>query len=181
MRRSEVLGLQWGSIDFENKTITIEHTVTKGTTVLRRNQTKTKASNRVYTVTDSILQMLRNIKAQQEYYKKEFGKGYKDNNYVFKNNDGSLYYPDSITKAFDKIIKAHPDELPQGITFHGLRKSCVSILAHDNLPIAEIQKWVGHHDIETTLKIYTKVKEKKSKLGIAQTLQTLLPDVNDNE
>ena len=28
LRRSEVLGLQWDSFDFENKTITIKHTIT---------------------------------------------------------------------------------------------------------------------------------------------------------
>ena len=30
LRRSEVLGLKWDAFDFDNKTITIKHTVTIG-------------------------------------------------------------------------------------------------------------------------------------------------------
>ena len=31
LRRNEVVGLKWDAIDFERKTITIQHTVTQGT------------------------------------------------------------------------------------------------------------------------------------------------------
>ena len=33
LRRSEALGLKWSAIDFENNTLTIEHTVVKGSTI----------------------------------------------------------------------------------------------------------------------------------------------------
>ncbi len=74
------------------------------------------------------------------------------NDYVFKHADGSLYYPDYPTKAFRKIIKKI-QELPQRITFHGLRSSCVSILVRQNMDVKSIQKWVGHTDIDTTQNI----------------------------
>ena len=49
LRRSKVLGLKWSAIDFENKTITIKHTIVevkiKGTNrILGKDRTKTKAS-----------------------------------------------------------------------------------------------------------------------------------------
>lgn len=69
------------------------------------------------------------------------------------------------TSAFLKIIKANPD-LPQHIAFHGLRKSCVSILVHEGYDIKSIQNWVGHADIDTTLKIYTKIKNIDAKKEI---------------
>lgn len=53
-------------------------------------------------------------------------------------------------------------DLPQNITFHGLRKSCVSILVHQGMDIKSIQEWVGHSDINTTLQIYTKVKKEEA-------------------
>ncbi len=71
----------------------------------------------------------------------------------------AIFYP---SKVFSKLIKKMP-ELPQGITFHGLRSSCVSILVHQGMDVKSIQKWVGHADIDTTLRIYAKVKDKESK------------------
>jgi integrase len=48
LRRSEVLGLKWDAIDFDNNTVTIRHTVTKiNKTTYYRDATKNDASNDV--------------------------------------------------------------------------------------------------------------------------------------
>ena len=65
-------------------------------------------------------------------------------------------------------------ELPQGITFHGLRSSCVSILVHQGMDVKSIQKWVGHADIDTTLRIYAKVKDKESKREISEAMKDII-------
>ena len=128
LRRSEVLGLKWSCIDFRNKTMNITHTVTKGTTINRLNTTKTETSQRFYPLSDTQIELLENLKKIENENKRLCGNCYKDNDYIFKHIDGSLFYPDYPSKAFLKIIKANPD-LPQHITFHGLRKSCVSIVS----------------------------------------------------
>ena len=71
------------------------------------------------------------------------------------------------------MIKAHP-ELPQHITFHGLRTSCVSILVHEGYDVKRIQRWVGHKDINTTLKIYAKVKDKEAKQEILDGMTNII-------
>lgn len=40
------------------------------------------------------------------------------------------------------------------------KNKCVK---NDGYSIKEIQKWVGHADVETTLNIYAKVKESRKK------------------
>lgn len=100
--------------------------------------------------------------AKEKAYRRLCGNGYVENDYIFKHADGTVYYPDYPTKAFSKLIKRIP-ELPQSITFHGLRSSCVSMLVHQGMDVKSIQKWVGHADIDTTLRIYAKVKDKESK------------------
>ena len=71
------------------------------------------------------------------------------------------------------MIAKHP-ELPQSITLHGLRSSCVSILIHEGFDVKSIQKWVGHADINTTLKIYAKVKDKEAKQEILSGMNTII-------
>ena len=173
LRREEALGLRWSCVDFDAKEFRVNHTVTKGMTVNRVNSTKTATSARTYPLTEEQVKMFKHLKAKETENRDLFGSAYHDNDYIFKHEDGSLYYPDYPTKAFGKLIKAHP-ELPQGITFHGLRKSCVSILVHEGYDVKRIQKWVGHADIDTTLKIYAKVKDKEAKQEILNGMNNII-------
>ncbi len=173
LRREESLGLRWSAIDFKNKTMQINHTVTKGMTVMRKNTTKTASSARTYPLTDDQIAMFISLKEKESADRCLCGNCYIDSDYIFKHKDGSLYYPDYPTKAFGKIIKRHP-ELPQHITFHGLRSSCVSILVHQGNDVKSIQKWVGHADINTTLRIYAKVKEKDAKKEISDAMTDII-------
>ena len=117
--------------------------------------------------------MFQRLKDKEISNRKLCGSSYFDSDYIFKHVDGNLYYPDYPSKAFAKFIKRNPD-LPQGITFHGLRSSCVSILVHQGMDVKSIQKWVGHKDIDTTLRIYAKVKDKEAKQDISNTMNGLL-------
>lgn len=173
LRREEVLGLRWSCINYRNKTFRISHTVTVGTAVNRVNATKTDSSTRTYPLSDEQVSMFRHLKAQEDKNRQLFGKAYTENDYIFKRQDGKPYYPDYPTKAFRKIIRKHP-ELPQGITLHGLRTSCVSILVHQGFDVKSIQKWVGHSDINTTLKIYARVKEKEAKQEILDGMDQVI-------
>lgn len=180
LRREEVLGLRWSAIDFSKQTMTINHTVTKGTVINRTNTTKTVASRREYPLTDEQIRLFHSLQKKEKENRKLFGRCYSDNDYIFKHPDGTLYYPDYPTKAFGKIIKATP-ELPQNITFHGLRSSCVSILVHEGKDVKSIQKWVGHSDLDTTLKIYAKVKDKAAKQELSEAMNRLITlDGTDN-
>lgn len=174
LRREEILGLRWSAIDFKNKTMSINHTVTKGLSVHRVNTTKTASSAREYPLTEEQLNMFRQLKNKEEENRKLFGNCYSENEYIFKHHDGKVYYPDYPTKTFTKLIRKMP-ELPQDITFHGLRSSCVSILVHQGMDVKSIQKWVGHADIDTTLRIYAKVKDKESKREISDAMTGIIP------
>ena len=117
--------------------------------------------------------MFEKLKEKEDKYRKLFGSAYVENDYIFKHQDGTLYFPDYPSKAFKKLLAKIP-ELPQAVTFHGLRSSCVSILVHEGYDIKSIQKWVGHADIDTTLRIYAKVKDKESKKEISDGLNNLI-------
>ena len=65
LRRSEIVGLKWDAVDFENKKISIQHTVVtakvNGTvTEIARDKTKTKSSCRTLPLIPACEQMLNN-------------------------------------------------------------------------------------------------------------------------
>ena len=117
--------------------------------------------------------MFRQLKTKEDFNRKLFGNCYIENEYIFKHANGKLFYPDYPTKTFKSLIIKMP-ALPQGITLHGLRSSCVSILVHQGMDVKSIQKWVGHADYETTLKIYAKVKDKEAKREISDKMTSVI-------
>ena len=159
LRRSEVLGIRWSAIDFENKTITISHkviTVTnedkevkKKTKMITKSKTKNKSSYRTFPLFKEIENLLLYTKKMQEYYasifKDSYNKQYKD--FVCLDELGNLRKPDYISHQFKQILRSN--DLRE-IRFHDLRHSCATLLVKKGISLREIQDWLGHSSSKTT-------------------------------
>ena len=175
LRRSEVLGLKWSAIDFENKTITIKHTIVEvklngKNQILGKDRTKTNSSHRTLPLTDEVINALNNARKQQKYYKRKLKKSYitKYEEYVCLKTDGSLIKPDYVTRHFPLLLK---NSGLRHIRFHDLRHSCASLLLARNIPMKAIQEWLGHSDFSTTANIYAHL-DINSKLLSAEAISS---------
>ena len=66
-RRSEVIGLKWSAVDFENDTITIDHTITQSNgKLIIRDKTKTKSSKRTLPLEPIVKSLLIELKEKQK-------------------------------------------------------------------------------------------------------------------
>ncbi|MCD8217114.1 MAG: tyrosine-type recombinase/integrase [Clostridiales bacterium] len=101
------------------------------------------------------------------------GKSYQDSGYIFCWEDGRPYTPDYLTKSFKKLVRAN-DRLDNNLTLHSLRASCVSILIHMGVDIKDVQKWVGHSGIQTTLNIYAQTNQKQQDKTMNHMVDALL-------
>ena len=118
LRRSEVLGLKWDSVNFAMQTLTIRYTVARVTKVVEKNKTKNASSFRSFPLTDDAVRLFKILLQQEQYYRNHFGKDYIDNDYVFTWEDGHPYSPDYVSHTFHKLLKKY--DLPH-IRFHDLR------------------------------------------------------------
>ena len=78
LRRSEIVGLKWSAVDFEQNTITINHTVTSCNldgkcVIVAKDTTKTKSSRRTLPLVPYFHEKLLAVKAQQEKIKSYVG------------------------------------------------------------------------------------------------------------
>lgn len=158
LRRSEVIGLKWDAIDFEQNTITIRHTVTQcdingKLTVVASDTTKTKSSRRTLPLVPFMREKLLVLKEEQEENRRLCGRSYiKDYmDYVCVNEIGDLIKPHYVTDSFPKLLKANG---LRRIRFHDLRHSCASLLLANGVPMKQIQEWLGYSDFSTTANIY---------------------------
>ena len=163
LRRSEVLGLRWSAIDFDRNTLSINHTVVKNRTIVEKDTVKSQTSFHTYLLIEDVKNVL-----LQEYKKKEenaqkFASAYKNTDYVFTWEDGTLFRPDYITRGFQRVLKHNG--LPM-MRFHDLRHSTASILYDKGWDIKDIQSWLRHSSIDVTSDIYTHITEdRKSRMA----------------
>lgn len=166
LRRSEVLGLKWDSVNLENNIIIIKHTVVRFSTVVEKDSTKTASSFRSYPITQDVKNILLDLKQQEKANRKIFGKEYIENDYIFKWENGKPYAPDYITRKFGKLLNKHN---LRHIRFHDLRHSCASLLIANGFTLKDIQEWLGHSDIQVTANIYAHLDVKR-KNNIANSM-----------
>ena len=183
LRRSEVLGLQWNSFDFKNKTITIKHTITitnidGNRKIEGKDRTKNKSSYRTLPLFDDIANMLLDVKEKQGAFKKAFGNSYNKEylNYVFVKPDGNIVRPDYVTEHFSTLLKKNN---MKHIRFHDLRHSCASLLLAKGIPMKSIQEWLGHSNFSTTANLYAHL-DTNSKMISASVLEDTFK-FNDNK
>ena len=167
LRKSEALGLRWQAVDFENNTITINHTVVSNGHIVRKDSTKTYSSNRTFGLLPDVKALLLKLKEQQKQYKSRLGSGYHENDYIFKNANGIPYRPDGLTRSFKRALARHG--LPP-MRYHDLRHSTASILVDKGWDINDIKEWLGHADISTTANIYAHMSHRK-KVSLAKDLE----------
>ena len=170
LRRSELLGLQWDSLDLEAGTMTIRHTVSKVTEVVAKDKTKNASSRRTFPLTPEAVEIFAKAKEQEERNRAMFGREYQENPYVFKWPDGHPYSPDYISHHFAKVLKRHG--LPH-IRFHELRHSCASMLINMGFTLKDVQEWLGHSDIKMTANIYSHLDNARKNTIAAKLMQNV--------
>lgn len=173
LRRSEVLGLKWDSVDFTNGLVLIHHTVCKLGVKIEKDKTKTESSRRSFPMTAEARSIFLTAKAEEEENRRQFGRAYQANDYIFKWPDGTPFAPDYVTHHFAKVLKQNG--LPH-IRFHELRHSCASLLLNNGFALKDVQEWMGHSDIQTTANIYGHIDTAR-KRGMADKLASCLKDI----
>lgn len=173
LRRSEIVGLRWESIDFEANTISIEHTVTEATvdgkkTLIVADTTKTKSSFRTLPLVPQFKALLLALKEEQDKYRELCGNAYNkvEGKYIYTDQLGNRIKPHYLTSTFPTFMEKNGF---RRIRFHDLRHSCASLLIANGVPLKQIQEWLGHSDFAITANTYAHL-EFNSKLAAAESM-----------
>jgi integrase len=161
LRRSEVAGLRWSAIDFDNSVVHINHTC-----IIQDNQpkyvdlTKNASSHADMYLSASIKEYLQSVKKKQENDKKFYGKGYQDSDYVCRHSDGSLIKPNYISQNFPKFLEKNN---LKRIRFHDLRHISGSIVLNSTGDLKLTSEYLRHSSIQVTGDIYSHVDMNRKK------------------
>ncbi|WP_335998340.1 tyrosine-type recombinase/integrase [Fusobacterium polymorphum] len=176
-RRSELLGLRFSVIDFDNNTILVNTKITSSEKekLVPKQKMKNDSSYRIMPLLDSIkkliIQRMERIKKDKHFFKSIYTKKWEG--FVCVGENGELIKPDRVTRTFRKLINECG---LKKIRLHDLRHSCATLLYEQDIQLKDIQMWLGHSDIQTTANIYSHFdytrKEKTGKI-IEKSLKKL--------
>ena len=100
---------------------------------------------------EDVQAVLRTQRRVQRERRLRLGVAYQDHDLVVCHDDGAPWDPSRFSNAWTQAKTDHGIE----VSFHELRHSYASQLAHLGVPIGTVQALMGHADPMTTQRVYT--------------------------
>ncbi len=154
-RRGELLGLEWKDVDWENDIITVRrtscYTPSKG---IYTDTTKTRKSQRTLKFPREIMELLRELQAEQSDERSKLGNRWVECDRLFIKDNGEPQHPNTTYTWLKRFCERH--DFP----FHGIhqfRHLFCSLLVNQGVDIATVSNALGHSSITTTSSIYCHV------------------------
>lgn len=160
MRRGEVLGLQWETVDFEKGMITIKRAYIPTPQGNVFSDVKTEKSRRTLAVPTNIMQYLKQVKKAQAETKLFLGGGYADNDLVCCNEDGSPLSPATWNHKFKRLME---DNNMPAIRIHDLRHTNASLMLKQGVTMKVASERLGHTTIGITMDLYSHIDEEQQR------------------
>lgn len=161
MRIGEILALTWNDVNFSENTIDITKNILKN--VKQIDTPKTTSSVRTIYISDDIKEQLKKIKQIQnknrflhgEKYIKEF-RNNKELDYIFRLESGAKITYNILLNTLKKIKR-----IDKNFHFHRLRHSFCSQYLKQGVDVLHVSKILGHASVNTTMKIYSHIKNEE--------------------
>ncbi|URZ15777.1 Tyrosine recombinase XerC [Clostridium felsineum DSM 794] len=168
LRRGELAGLEWSSINYIEHVLIIKNNLIYTNGHVKMTTPKTQESNRIIYVSDSILDLLKDLHNKQLQHKIAAQEFYEDNIFDGKKYDlimkwcsGKYIHPMFYTNKIRKVLKLA--KINKAIRFHDLRHTNATLLLEQGINLKVIQERLGHKDISTTANIYSHVNKTMQK------------------
>lgn len=154
LRRGEVCGLTWSSIDLEAGTLRIETTRTMVNGEAIPSRPKTAAGLRAISLDAHLVSLLRTHRARQAEEKLAAGSSYEISGYLVADELGRPFRPDTISGWFD--VHVATAGLPR-IRLHDCRHTAASLMLAAGMPVKVVSEILGHASVTITLSVYLHV------------------------
>jgi integrase len=175
IRRGELMGLQWGDIDFDAGKLRIERTVEKTKAHgLRLKPPKSRHGRRTITLPAGAIDVLKEHRKAQLELRLALGIGrLPADAFVFGTIEGKLRDPDRITQDWKRIADARG--LPR-VTLHAFRHGHASALIAAGADPVTVSRRLGHGSPVITMSTYAHLFGRSDEAA-AKAIDAMLGDV----
>lgn len=178
LRQTEVLGLTWDNINFEEKTLRVDKILNVERLDINKegfyfDEPKTESSRRTLYLTDELVSILKENKEWQERMKKGKPRDWNKHNFVFCTCKGEFVYPSSLKMSFKYMLKKLGIDK---VRFHDMRHTFCSRAIETGVDVATTMRLSGHANIRTLQRYLHPTEEAKRAAieKISNTSKTML-------
>ena len=154
LRRSELAGLQWGDLDLDTGMLSVKRARTQVDGMPVVKGPKTASSRRMIDLDAETVTVMRAWRKAQLEERIKVGAGWPAGEWVFTDEVGEPYRPDTITRIFVKASKTAG--LPP-TDIKGLRHAHATAMLRAGVHPKVVQERLGHSSISVTMDIYSSV------------------------
>ena len=174
VRSSELRGLKWNDIDFENRIIHIRRNVTHDSNNNRfiTGELKTSSGQRDIPMTKTAYDLLMDIKGQQAVKKNRVIQ-FEFADHVFLNRSGKLLPNSNYDRYLEKICDKAGIER---ISMHTLRHTFATRCIESGMKPKTLQKILRHANISMTMDLYVHVTEDEKEKDVVDMMMTLFDE-----
>ena len=170
MRSGECLALRWKDLDFENKTIHIENTLTDVGGKHWLQPPKTARSNRYIGMSDTLIELFTEHRKHYEEKVEYLGELFQHPEMIFTSESGNFVDRSFLNLQFRRFVKGTSFEFA---TLHTLRHCNATLLINSGIDLKIVSELLGHSDVSTTANVYADVLD-SSKAKVADLISLKL-------
>lgn len=170
MRSGECLALRWKDLDFENKTIHIENTLTDVGGKHWLQPPKTARSNRYIGMSDTLIELFTEHRKHYEEKLEYLGELFQCPEMIFTTESGNFVDRSFLNLQFRRFVKGTSFEFA---TLHTLRHCNATLLINSGIDLKIVSELLGHSDVSTTANVYADVLD-SSKAKVADLISLKL-------
>lgn len=152
MRISEILGLTWEHVDFDRRTVHVEHQLAKTVNGYELRRVKAAKSRRTIPLRQHVVDALHQQRRDQLTRRMATADRWHDTEAVFDRGDGYWINRRVVTQRFDREIRV-AGVVPI-IRFHDLRHTAATTMLALGVPLFEVSRILGHSSINITADRY---------------------------
>jgi len=149
-RGGELRALLWSDVNLDNGVIDINKSADSRN---RITPPKSRASNRLIKIPESLSRFLQQHKQDIEHHAAEMGSLWTENNLVFPNRRGGIIAMSAPANTVKSIIKG--TDIPHDFHPHALRHHFASTMIKEGVDVKTIQETLGHAAASVTMEIYS--------------------------
>ncbi|EEL50719.1 site-specific integrase [Bacillus cereus] len=173
MRKGEILCLQWKDIDFERRTLSVNHSLSHITNEF--HETKTSSDKRLIVISEITIHALKEQYKRIKEEKERYGSEYNDFALVCPTFNGNPCNFRSLTQLWKKLIKK--SEVPD-IRFHNLRHTHATLMLKRDIHPKITSERLGHKRVGITLDTYSHVVPGLQEIAVDQFANELFKKDN---
>jgi integrase len=156
LRQGELLGLRWADIDLETGTLTIKRSLRYEKDGPYYTEGKRDHSRRRVELGASTVAAIKAHRKRQNQERLAYAGLWEDHDLIFPDENGHPIRARNLARRFHKLLKrAGLEDL--GLTFHGLRHTCATLMLLGDVPVKVVSERLGHADVALTLRVYSHV------------------------